>query len=394
MNSFVPAHTSKIGYHVQSRAFTHDWDVRTVDWPALRFHVTRTYVTAVSNRAPLIESDGKSATNYYRKVGRLVSLSSPKVETSSHRFKAESSIGSRVFAMRLDPHGSPYGGSTVSVPDWMTDKVIQECISEINEVQALIMEDFFQAKQTVDMITDIFNLVLKLYLMARKRQWRKIRRLLRGMGHDPGRKAANGWLMYFYGILPLLSSISAICESYEPKVLTQVATRKARQPVGTDAFVDSGGAFTCTSGNAEQIAKCGLTVAVNVDSTVRQYKALGLGSHDLDALVVFWAITPYSFVFDWFIPVERFLSTRRWTSGISYQTGYVSKLLLCSARYQATNVMTGSGDFGTMPRVKFDCMQFQRIAYNNFTPPSGLALNLSLNPTQLVSALALLVQRR
>lgn len=389
------AFTSKVGYHTQSRNFTSKWGPVYQDWGKLSQTDDDISIVAYSNRAPLIKSNRVNATNYHRKIGNIVSLTSPRVQTSSHRYKADSSIACRGIELYGVPHGSSYGSPSVSIPQWMTDKVVQDCQIKLSGLAANLMEDFGQAKQTVNLLWGIFSTIVKLYTLARKGQWRKLRRTLRGMGYRPSKKVSNGWLAYYYGIRPLVGTMDALCQAARPKQKVLRAQRKLEQPVDPNDFVRYYLTGMSTGAQAKQLVRCGMTVAVKMDSTLAYWSTLGFtGSFASDALVTAWALTPYSFIVDWVLPVERFLRTRTWGSGIEYRTGYISKVLKCNGTFRATNVMTGAGDSGDMPVVQVDSLQFQRLAYNTFTPPSGLSLKLSLSSTQAINALALINQRR
>lgn len=389
------AFTSKVGFYTQSRYFTSRWGPVSQDWDKLSQEYNRNEITAYSNKGPTIKSDGKTPTSYYRKVGNITSLAAPRVQTSSHRYKADSSIGLRGITLYSVPHGSAYSSPQVSLPQWMTDKVVQDAMSDIQDIRANLMEDFAQVNQTLGLLWGIFSTIVKIYVLMRKRKWRKIRRLLRGFKYKTSQKISSAWLAYYYGIKPLVSTMDALCQTAKPRQRAVSATRKVRQPVDPMGFVEFHLSGMASGAKAEMLAICGLKVAVNTSSTLSYWQSLGFtGMFANDALVTAWALTPWSFVVDWVLPVERFLRTRTWGSGIAYQHGYVSKVLKCNGTFRATNVMTGAGDSGNMPVVQVDSLSFQRTAYNHFTPPSGLALNLSLTSTQAVNAIALITQRR
>lgn len=389
------AFTSKVGYYTQSRYFTSEWGPRYQDWDKLSQVYNGYEITGYSNKGPTIKSDGVTPTPYFRKIGNITSRVAPRVETSSHRWKADSSIGLRGISLYGVPHGTAYSNPSVSLPQWMTDKVIQDCMSDIQDIRANLMEDFAQVNQTVGLLWGLFATIVKLFIMMRKRQWRKIRRLLRGFNYKPSRKISSAWLAYYYGIKPLVSTMDALCQTAKPRQRIVSATRRVRQPVDPMDFVRFYLSGIASGAKAEMLAVCGLKVAVNTSSTLSYWQSLGFtGMFANDAVVTAWALTPWSFVVDWILPVERFLRSRTWGSGIAYQNGYVSKVLRCNGTFRATNSMTGLGDSGDMPVVQVDALLFQRTAYNLYTPPSGLALNLSLTSTQAINALALITQRR
>lgn len=393
----IPAHTTAYGFKSLSemQRFKESPLYTYTGKPQKRiYNASRTAVTAYSNRPAPVKGNFVTPMNYYRKVGRLWSLSEVEVDTSSHFFIADKSFGYRCFALTRYPHGSDYGSSTVSIPGWMTDKVIQDCVMSLNSIQANILEDLAQTKQTVTMLWDIFRTIVELFILVKNRRWRGLAKRLK---KKRPKDAAGAWLMFYYGIKPLVGTFTALCDSQGPRYKTVKRRNRVSQPVDVDAFV-TGPLSWVSEGSAYQRAECGMTIRVKMDSTLAYWSSLGLsdpsgGATSLDALVTLWAIAPYSFVLDWILPVERFLRTRSWTSGIDYQTGYVSKTLTCDGTVTGTNVMTGAGDHGSLPKCKVGCMQFQRIAYNNYAPPSGLHLKDSLTSTQALNAVALIVAR-
>lgn len=392
----IPAHTSSFGLHSLYETQNYDWGPIS-NYGSAAYDATRSAKTAISNRPLPVKGNGVSALPYYRKIGRLWSLSRVDVKTSSHYLIADKSFGYRGISLYEVPYGSSYGSATVSLPKWMTDTAIQNCTLALQDIRANILEDFGQTKQTVSMLWGIFRDIVELFRLMWKRQyWLIARRLKRKRPKD----AAQAWLMFYYGIKPMIGTMTALCDSQGPRVKTVSRRSRVKNPVDITGFVDGHSGSLQTSGRAEQRAQCGMTISVKIDSDLAYWSSLGLsdpsgrgGANDLDALVTMWALTPYSFVLDWVLPVERFLRTRTWGSGIDYQTGYVTKVLYGLGEVTDTNPMTGNGDGGLLPKVRIGCMQLQRLAYNNYAPPSGLSLKLSLTSTQAFNAVALIVAR-
>lgn len=398
----VAAHTNSVGYFRLLTTVKASYDVRSVPFGSLRQTTTRSPVTAISNKAPTVYADGVKSTPYFRKVGRITSLAAPKVETSSHRFESESSLGYRGIDMYEGPAGSFYAASSVSLPQWMTDQVIQNAMLELESKRANILEDLAQMHQTIDMAWALFKPIVELFAFYYRHRrnpsaaWKYKRRKKRG--DVTAKEVANHWLAFYYGVKPLISTLDALLANQEPRMKTVSTRKRVSQQLDPRHLVVGSSSITCDAGKLEQRAQCGMTVKVELSSTLSYWSSLGLSgpggsATDLDALVTLWAIAPWSFVVDWILPVERFLRTRAFSSGIVYQTGYVSKTLTGSGTFTETNPMTGSGDAGVLPRVRVDCHQFNRLAYNHFVPPSGLTLYLSLTSTQTFNAIALILQR-
>lgn len=320
----------------------------------------------------------------------LLSEVNPDFQTDEYVIRGDSSLHSRGVSLVQIPHGSDYLNAGVSIPGWMTDQVIQRCMEALSDLRANILEDFGQARQTLGLMVEIFNLITDLFMIAWKRDWKRLRRL---MPHTP-KRAASGWLMYYYGVLPLVGTLIALSDSYAAKRKTQTVVRKVSISVDPLGFVAKAVTnMIQAAGKAEQGAKCGLTVAIDMSADLSMKNSLGLANPWTDAVVTAWALTPYSFVVDWILPVERFLRTRSWQSGLAYQSGYVDRRLTCDASFTAFNAFSGTNDRGTLPKARLKAVQLQRTAYNSFSPPSGLNMRLHLTSTQTVNALALALQR-
>lgn len=392
MQVFAP--TSKVGYFVYR--INTEWQYCAV-WDDT-YHLTATSnpIWAISNKSPTVKSNGRNATSYYRKIATLVSHDHVDLKTSSHKVKGSTSIHARGLSLANNPHGSPFNGSGVAVPQWMVDKAIQDCIIDLNGWSANLLEDFAQAKQTANTAATLFNTIVKLFLLAVKGKWRQLRRTLRGIGFRPTKKIANGWLMYYYGIRPLVSTLESLMDDGGPKVKTKKVKRKIKDPLDPLPWVSNHIANGIRAeGEAYYRVLVQLMASINQDSSFAYWSKQGFsGNFTDDALVLAWAITPYSFVVDWILPVERFLRTRTWAQGVDYLGGFVSRSQTCDARYTVFNAFTGTDEQGDRPRGRVKAVQFNRTPYNSWAPPSGLSLKLSLSPTNLVNASALIIQRR
>lgn len=390
----VPSPTSRYGYYSFSTRSVWEWKPK--GYPSWTNTFVSNPVYAYSNRPTPVVGSPPLATNYHRKVAFLTSLSGVDVTTNSHEVKGPSSIHNNGLALYGSPHGSAYASANVVAPGWMTDQCIQGCMTALVDMRANILEDLGQALQTVSMMGDIFKLIVDLFLIAWKGDWKRLRSALKASG-SYSKTASSGWLMYYYGIMPLVSTMVALSNEYAPKRKLKTIVRKASDSVDPLGFVANPTANQIVaSGKAEIGVKVGMTVAIDLTADMSMTNALGLSqdSHVFtDLVLTAWALTPYSFVVDWILPIERFLATRSWRSGLDYQSGYIDKRLTCDAMYVVLNPMTGANDGGMLPRGQVKALQLQRIAYNTFSPPSGLSFKQSLSPTQILNAIALSLQR-
>ncbi len=142
--------------------------------------------------------------------------------------------------------------------------------------------------------------------------------------------AANGWLTYQYGISPLIKDIyagMAILEKglHKGRVIRGVAIASRRfTPIG---YVRPS-AFTGFGRDSVKSVYYGL-VSSDIKAALG---ALGV----LNPYEVVWALVPFSFVFDWFVPVGTFL--RAITAYMNVQWISGTDTLMREVRNDCTNV--------------------------------------------------------
>jgi len=350
----------------------------------------------LSFKSKTVHSDGKRPTDYTRMVSRMTPGGGYRASNNVYVVKS-----SRGLPVGLRPGPHPYSGcdpvsGVVAVPSWMTDKVILDAIQEMSGIGGNILEDLGQLKQTAVLISDIVKVIYDLYLMCFKGNFKAVRRRLRDLGSNVPKSIANGWLMYFYGIKPLVGTIDALA-SHKPSIDRTISVRK-RVSTGHNwrDYVNNPSGTCLFSGKAEMFAQCELTAHIRMDNVTRYWQNLGLTKSSFnDAVVTAWSLTPYSFVFDWFIPVESWLRSLVWSPALVYQGGYVGKRHRASGTITETLpfVSTGGPYTGTFPKCRLQVAYYKRITYPYVVPSAVLGIRLALNPTSIISSAALIVQK-
>jgi hypothetical protein len=343
-----------------------------------------------SYKSVTVHSDRKAPTDYVRMISKLVPNGPVKAENDWYYVEWENST----ISLSAYPNGCSIPNGDVVVPDWMVDKVVRDAKAEMNQLEANILEDLGQLRQTGDLIASIVKLIYDLYLACRKGNFGPVRKRLRELGSNVPRSVANGWLMYFYGIKPLVSTIDALAASQKPLFKT-LSVRK-RQQTSTDPLLYIAGSTGHeASGNADMFAQCQISARVKMDGNVRYWAQLGLtGDSFTDAVVTAWALVPYSFVVDWFVPVEGWLRSLSWSPNLVYQGGFIGRRHKAAAQISITNLGNAGGKWGgVMPSAKLQVVFYRRTTYPYFVPPSFLSVRLGLSWTQIISASALLIQQ-
>lgn len=358
--------------------------------PDAFIEVTGTPTVLGSYKSQTIKSDHKAPTDYTRMITRLVPGGNVDCSNGAYQYKADTSI---TVGLNMTPHGCNVPKARVVAPLWMRDTAIMEARAEMLEISANIFEDLAQLRKTGELVVDIFTTILALYRDARKGFWWKVRRALAQKGVNIPRHIANGWLMYFYGIKPLIGTIDAICDSEKPR-FRRLTVRKRKEITVDARGYTNAGYWVDFSGDAKIQVQCQLSAAIKLAGDLAYWQNLGLTSSSLtDAVVTAWALVPYSFVVDWVLPVEMFLRTRSWAPFLEYQGGFVGTRHYVKSRF--TDKWPWSGDWpyqGTLPHGNIDVRFYKREAYPYFVPPSALSIRLTLSSTQIASAVALAIK--
>lgn len=183
------------------------------------------------------------------------------------------------------------------------EKVKQQ---DVNLAQALN-----ERRQTVQLLVDLSKRLLAFWTNLKKFNLRAaISQLLPGSG----RQLANDWLAIQYGIKPLLSDLEGITKSLTKKpsdVIFDIKVRKKIEvprellwsssgPSGIIRVADEVTSF----GYVEVVYKYRFKISSPGMAVERELTRLGFSN--LNSLA--WESIPFSFVFDWFLPIGNYLN--------------------------------------------------------------------------------------
>lgn len=179
-------------------------------------------------------------------------------------------------------------------------------------------ESLAESRQTLSMIAGTSMRVLRAFMAVRKGRFGQAAKLL-GVSKVPNtRSASEAWLAYQYGWAPLLSDI------YDSHKLLKEGLRKGPQLFS----VQSGWSESAElADNDPQFSSASVVTSCKIrgklwyrvsDDSLSALNQLGL----INPLEVAWAVLPWSFVIDWFIPVGNVLEAFSARMGISFHDGY------------------------------------------------------------------------
>lgn len=205
-----------------------------------------------------------------------------------------------------------------------------KCLSRARDMKVNIPVLFGEGRQTVRMLTDTARTLGRAYGAFRKGNFGKAARLL---GIDkPAKFASNHWLAYQYGWKPLLSdslglAYLAFDHLYQGERLPRITvTSKVRIPrsvnftIASRAIGNLQGDYRVV-GDTVTTARAGLRLQMNYSSSAL---AAQTGFGLTDPLLLAWELTPFSFVFDWFIEVGSYLENASALQGWTVLDGWTN----------------------------------------------------------------------
>lgn len=211
----------------------------------------------------------------------------------------------------------------------------QQALSKARDLKVNVPVMLGEGRQTVNMLADTARTLGRAYRSFRRGRFRQAADQL-GIPFssvtDKGRGAANHWLAYSYGWMPLLSDAKGLLKLAEKGLLDsdrgpRFSVRSSTQMTkNIDRTTEGQGAGNLPGG---QTKHRGFNVATARAGLLLEYKpgasgltSVGMGS--FDPLLMAWELTPFSFVFDWFIDVGSWLENLSTLQDVTVLAGFES----------------------------------------------------------------------
>jgi len=255
---------------------------------------------------------------------------------------------------------------------------------------------FAESNKSLQMLSNRFNQIANLAhraAMGNPRNWGKRSKYYR---HSPPNqnRIDNAWLELQYGWLPLFQDIDGIISALAGNLNKDVVRVKGTshdtvvaQSVSKTSTEESLGTLV----NRTRKSGVSTTIQARLNSAPLAYSAaLGL----TNPLYVAWELIPFSFVWDWFVPVGNFLEALDATSGWTFVDGSHTYLenkeyYVYQDSFQRAQVVDWyqSSGFGYYKRF-----QMQRWKLGGFPIPEFPGFKNPLSLRHSLNALALVKQ--
>jgi hypothetical protein len=314
----------------------------------------------------------------------------------------------RVDMKTKDPIYTPRLSGTIGFkPHWhssaeltaLRNEAKQKCLSRARDMKVNVSVMLGEGRQTVRMLADTARTLGRAYRNFRRGRFRQAAKEL-GIS-EPSKGSANHWLAYNYGWMPLLADAKGLISLAE-KGLTDPArgprfkvTGKATSQIpnwktttlGQGSAVLPGGE-TVQQGSTDCVARAGLLLEFT--SSYSGMQSLGLGVYD--PLLTAWELTPFSFVFDWFISVGDYLENLSTLQGVTVLAGFESHKERVEGSVTMLKPESNGWIVGELPKSKFLWQSYLRENWLGSVPLRKPLFD-GLNARRLITSAALWRQR-
>lgn len=201
---------------------------------------------------------------------------------------------------------------------------------------------------------------------------------------------ASAWLAFTYGFKPLYNDIvgaaQSLARSHNMEEVLKLRTVRSSHNELIQGFMSfaSGSTFSSigsVSGNVNVTGKVDFLVENPLLRAAQLNGITNLGS-------VTWELIPYSFVFDWFVPIGNYLQQIEPPLGVEFRNGH--SYVKAKGRSRRNTTIT---DQGWNTRMFEHSLVKDRVCYQGFPQPTIIVPDLSLSKSQMASAVSLLMQR-
>ncbi|UJQ85086.1 MAG: putative maturation protein [Etongtovirus faecivicinum] len=255
-----------------------------------------------------------------------------------------------------------------NVSNNMKARADTECLLKVQKGIVNYGEAIAEARKTLRHLSKTAITLAKALRYARRGKWRQVQKTLdlKKSQVKSGKSPANRWLEYQYGWTPLVADIHGTFELLQEQIRTREMIFSAVRTV-------QDGNYSCRTKLYYKIR----------DEELAFINQMGL----LNPLTVAWNLVPFSFVFDWLMPVSSFLDAFTATLGAEFVSGTRSTRTVFDHYVVNKGPFPTAGD-GTITGT-VSGIALRRAKLSSFPTPALYVKN-PLSVTHAISAVALL----
>lgn len=253
------------------------------------------YVRVTSVTSPPIKATKPTPAGYTRLATGMTGTMSFPSTWGAQIAKSEDAIFTNRASQRFSVE---YAALKVKAANKCRDKIKRQSVNLANVA--------VEARKTVDMIGSLASRLARLLLLVKRGRLLAASKFL---FPNTAKEMANEWLLFQYGILPLIKDIQGLVDeikTYASKsrkvryVATATYDIKEREDFSTTSGIKSVGYYSSTG---KLVVKYRLEATVT-DKVLEDLNRLGITNLATGA----WEAIPFSFVVDWFLPIGNFLN--------------------------------------------------------------------------------------
>lgn len=225
----------------------------------------------------------------------------------------------KTSAMTLDPGVIPVPSELDSLSNELNAKLLLKIKSQ-NINLAVSLAEF---RSTANTVGSLASSIAKVLVQPKMRRGLYLaRQLQRGLPHyrwsnrvqtlksTRDKEACNSYLAYTYGLSPIMSDITGSLQALSERLLNQELIRKEKVSATREQFAIGRGKYGDSM--SRRVTKFSLRAEYRVNTAVQALSKVGI-TNPASAV---YELIPYSFVFDWIIPVGDYLATLDALTGV------------------------------------------------------------------------------
>lgn len=267
-------------------------------------------------------------------------------------------------------------------------RLITECMVKVGDRKVNYGESLGESRQTLNHLAKTSSRVVRGVLALRRGNLSGFANAI-GISMKRGQRTkfpAQSWLEYQYAWMPLLSDIYDTRELLKKGLGKKPQIISATRSTTINEQYDRPGSYAHLKGPIQVRHRAKLWYGIS-NRHILRLNQLGL----INPVEVAWALMPFSFVIDWFLPVQNVLEAHSATMGLSFIDGCMSSSAHIVAR-GTHDSSSSSNQYASDERFEWICSSsgFRRTKIVSPTPE--LYYKSPFSTKHVISAIALLRQ--